>query len=230
MATKRKVVKKDIKRDPLVTYTLKVTRYAQDHFNQIIVGVVALIAIIAVVVFVSNNRRSTAGQSERQLSQAMSLYGQQDFQAAKTTFERIADRFGGRNGAVARYYKAECEYMQRNYAQALRDYEAYLDVSSEFPAFKSAAMFAAALSQQALGDHRRAAEMMEQAHQSFEPSDPRYLTSAYHAGEFFARAGNQERASQYFQTVADEATGSLHDKAIAAITLLQQRPARPQQR
>jgi len=226
MATKRKVVKKDIKRDPLVTYTLRVSQYTQEHFNQVIVGVVALIAIIAVVMFVSNNRRTSAGQSERQLSQAMSLYQQQDFQAAKTTFERIAGRFGGRNGAVARYYKAECEYMQRNYAQAVSDYESYLDVSAEFPAFKGAAMFAAALSLQGTGDMQRAADMMEQAHQTFEPSDPRYLTSAYHAGEFFARAGDQERAAQYFQTVADEATGSLHDKALAAITLLQQRPAR----
>jgi len=226
MATKRKVVKKDIKRDPLVTYTLRVSQYAQEHFNQVIVGVVALIAVIAIVMFVANNRRSSASQSERQLSQAMALYGQQDYQAAKTTFERIANQFGGRNGAVARYYKAECEYVQRNYAQALRDYESYLEVSAEFPAFKAAAMYAAALSQQGLGDIQRAADMMEQAHQSFEPADPRYLTSAYHAGEFFARAGNQERATQHFQTVMDGASGSLHDKALAAITLLQQRPAR----
>ena len=223
MATKRKVVKKDIKRDPLVTYTLKVSRYAQEHFNQIIIGVVVLIAVIAIVVFTANNRRSSAAQSERQLAQAMALYGQRDFEAAKVTFGRVAERFGGRNGAIARYYKAECEYMLRNYTQALQDYESYLDVSSDFPTFTSAAMYAAALSQQGVGDVRRAAEMMEQAHQSFDPADPRYLTSAFQAGELFARAGDYERAAQYFQTVADEATGSLKEKAVANVTLLKPR-------
>ena len=223
MATKRKVIKKDIKKDPLVTYTLKVSRYAQEHFNQVIIGVVVLIAVIAVVVFTANNRRASAAQSQRQLAQGMALYGQQDYEAAKTTFGRVAERYGGRNGAVARYYKAECEFRQRDYAQALKDYESYLDVSSDFPAFASAAMYAAALSQQGLGDVGRAAEMMEQAHQSFDPSDPRYLTSAFQAGELFAMAGNQERAAQHFQTVADEATGTLKEKAIASVTLLKPR-------
>jgi len=223
MATKRKVVKKDIKRDPLVTYTLKVSRYAQDHFNQIIIGVVVLIAVIAIVVFTANNRRTSAAQSERQLAQAMALYGQRDFEAAKVTFGRVAERYGGRNGAIARYYKAECEFMLRNYPQALQDYESYLDQSSDFQTFTSAAMYAAALSQQGVGDVRRAAEMMEQAHQSFDPSDPRYLTSAFQAGELFAMAGDHERAAQHFQTVADEATGSLKEKAIASVTLLKPR-------
>jgi tetratricopeptide (TPR) repeat protein len=223
MATKRKVVKKDIKRDPLVTYTLKVSGYAQEHFNQIIIGVVVLIAVIAIAVFTANNRRTSAVQSQRQLAQAMSLYSQQDYEAAKATFSRIAERYGGRNGAVARYYKAECEFKQRNYAEALRDYENYLDVSSDFPAFTSSAMYAAALSQQGLGDVRRAAEMMEQANQSFDPSDPRYLTSAFQAGELFAMAGDQERAAQFFQTVADEGTGTLKEKATANVTLLKPR-------
>ena len=223
MATKRKVVKKDIKRDPLVTYTLKVSRYAQEHFNQIIIGLVVLIAVIAIVVFTANNRRSSAAQSERQLSQAMALYGQHDFEAAKATFARVAERYGGRNGAIARYYKAECEFNQRNYAEALADYERYLDDSSHFPAFSSAAMYAAALCQEGLGDARRAAEMMERAHQSFDPSDPRYLTSAYQAGELFAKAGDSEHAAQLFQTVADEGTGSLKEKAAVNVALLKPR-------
>jgi tetratricopeptide (TPR) repeat protein len=223
MATKRKVVKKDIKRDPLVTYTLKVSQYAQEHFNQIIIGVVLLVAVIAVVVFTANSRRSSSSQSDRQLAQAMSLYAQQDYEAAKATFGRIADRFSGRNGAIALYYKAECEFKQRDYAGALRDYQSYLDVSSEFPAFKSAAMYAAALSQEGLGDVRQAAQMMEQAHYSFDEADPRYLTSAFQAGELFAKAGDHEHAVELFQEVADKAAGSLKEKAVTSIALLEPR-------
>jgi tetratricopeptide (TPR) repeat protein len=223
MATKRRVVKKDIKRDPLVTYTLKVTRYAQEHFTPIIIGVVALIVVIAVVVFTANSRRTAAYESETRLAEAMALYGQKNYESAKAAFQQVADIHGGRNRAVAQYYKAQCEFLQHNYGQALADYEDYLQVASDFPEFESAALYAAALCQEGLGDVKRAAEMMERAHQSFEPSDPRYLTSAFQAGELFAMAGDSERAAKYYQTVADEATGTLQEKATAAIALLEQR-------
>jgi len=223
MATKRKVVKKDIKQDPLVTYALKASTYAQEHFNQIIIGVVVLVAVIAVVVFVTNNQRQSSQQSERQLAQAMSLYQQRDFEAAKGSFNSIADRFGGRNGALARYYKAECEFKQRNYSQALMDYEKYLDSSSDYPEFKSAAMYAAALSQEGLGNVEEAAGMMEQAHHAFDENDPRFLNSAFRAGELFAKAGDYERAAHHFETVSDKASGSLKEKAEVALTLMQQR-------
>lgn len=223
MATKRKVVKKDIKRDPLVTYTLKVTQYAQEHFTPIIIGVVALIAVITVVVFTSSSRRGAAIESETRLAEAMSLYGQQNYESAVVAFKHVADNYGGRNGAVAQYYKAQCEFIRHNYEQALADYEKYLDVATEFPDFESAALYAAAISQEGVGNIPGAAEMMVRAHQSFDPSDPRYLDSAFQAGELFAMAGDNERAAQYYQTVADEATGSLQEKASAAISLLEQR-------
>ena len=58
---------------------------------------------------------------------------------------------------------------------------------------------------------------MERAHQSLDPSDSRYLTTAFRAGELFALAGDNERAAQYYQTVADEASGSLQEKATAVV-------------
>jgi tetratricopeptide (TPR) repeat protein len=224
MATKkRKVVKKDIKKDPLVTYALKVSNYTQEHFNQVIIGVVVLIALISIVVFTTNSRRSSSVQSERQLAQALSLYQARDFEAAKVTFAQINNRFGGRNGAIAQYYKAECELSQRNYSQALMDYEAYLDGSSDFPEFKAAAMFGSALCHEGLENYTLAAKAMEQVHHAVDESDPRYLDSAFKAGELFARIGDTERASHFFQLVADNASGNLKDRASVAVTLLNAR-------
>ncbi|MCK5405835.1 MAG: hypothetical protein KAJ37_00210, partial [Candidatus Krumholzibacteria bacterium] len=126
VATKRKVVKRDIKKDPLVTYALKTSQYVQEHFNQVIIGVAVLIAVIAIVMFTANSRKNSAVQSERQMAQALSLYQQGDYQAAKVTFGQISDRYGGRNGAIAEYYAAESNLAERNYSQALLHYESYL--------------------------------------------------------------------------------------------------------
>jgi tetratricopeptide (TPR) repeat protein len=220
MATKRKVVKKDIKKDPLVTYALKTSQYAQEHFNQVIIGVVVLIALIAVVVFTANSRRGAAVQSERQLSQAIALFQQQDFTAAKVSFSQIVDRHGGRSAAIARYYKAECEFLQRNYSQAALDYQSYLDTSSDFPEFKAAALYGAGICYEAAGNHTAAATTMEQVHHSVDENDPRYLDSAFRAGENFAKVRNIDRAVEYFQIVADKGSGKLKDKATVALALI----------
>lgn len=220
MATKRRVVKKDIKKDPLVTYALKASQFAQEHFNQVIIGVVVLVALIAVVVFTANSRRSAAVQSERQLAQAMALYQQKDFTAAKVSFSQIVDRRGGRNAAIAMYYKAECEFQQKNFSQAALDFQSYLDSSSDFPEFKAAALYGAGLCYEAVGNHAAAATTLEQVHHSVDENDPRFLESAFRAGENFAKVRNKERAMEYFQIVADKGSGALKDKATVALALI----------
>lgn len=222
MATKRRVRKKDIKKDPLVTYALRTSKFAQENFNFIIIGVVVLVGVIAVLVFTANSRRNSAQQAQRQLSSAMVLYQQRDYEAAKTTFEQIYQNHGGTERLVSKYFKADCELKQRNFSQALVDYDLYLDDASKYPAFKEAAWYGKALCYEGLGDFTEAAVTMETLHQSLDENDPRYLESAYHAGEFFAKAGNRERAVIHFRTVSEKGTGELKDRATVATTLLGQ--------
>jgi len=220
VATKRRVVKRDIKKDPLVTYAVKTSQYVQEHFNQVIIGVAVLIAVIAIVTFTANSRKNSAVQSERQLAQALSLFQQGDYQAAKVIFSQISERYGSRNGAIAEYYAAESNLAERNYSQALLHYESYLDDASKFRGFKTAALYGIALCHEGLENFSLAAESMEQVFNSVDEGDPRYLDAAYLAGELFAKAGNNERAVHYFQTVADKASGNRKDKAAVAVTLL----------
>ena len=220
MATKRVVKKKNIKKDPLVTYALRTSRYAQEHFNLIIIGVVVLVAAIAILVFTSNSRRNAAAQAQRQLASAMTLFQQRDYQTARTTFEQVFDGHKGDKRWVAIYFKAECELKLRNYAQALNDYDLYLNGASKFPAFKEAALFAKGICHEGMGNYSQAAVIMETLHQSMSENDPRYLDAAFQAGEFFAKAGDTDRAVTHFRTVSEKGSGELKDKATIAIALL----------
>src|SRR5258705_653219 len=87
--------KKNLKEDQLVTTTLRLTEWAQAHFNQVIIGVVALVAVVAVLVFVANSRESGAKQAEREMGAALGLMTQGDYAAAKNSFQQVAERFGG---------------------------------------------------------------------------------------------------------------------------------------
>ena len=111
--------KKNLNEDQLVTTTFRLTEWAQAHFNQVIIGVVALVAVVAVLVFVANSRESGAKQAERQMGEAMTLMTQGEYASAKGTFQQVSERFGGAQGAAARFFKAECEIKQNDYQAPL---------------------------------------------------------------------------------------------------------------
>jgi tetratricopeptide (TPR) repeat protein len=218
MAT-RKRIKKDFKEDHLVTYAVEASRWAQEHFNQVIIGVVALVAVIAVVVFTTNSRRSAGEQSARQLGSALALFQSGDFQASKTSFEQIHSRYGGRDAAIALFFQAESELRQAEYEAAIADYDRYLEDASKFPTFRASAYYGKALAYEGLQNWTDAAQTMEQSLALMSRDDPRYLSGAFEAGEFFARAGNSEKAAEYFSLVAEEATGNLQHRATVAAAL-----------
>jgi tetratricopeptide (TPR) repeat protein len=220
MATGKRVKKKNIKEDQLVTYAVRLSRWSQEHFNQVIISVVALVVIIAIAVFMANSRQSSSRQAEAQMSTAMSQFLSGDFSSANTTFQQLAERYGGATGARARYFQGESELRLGRYAEALASFDAYLDDWEAFPSFRDAAMIARAMCHEGLGNYQAAAEELVAVLGLMDPDDPRYLDASFRAGEFFAKAGDKERAAEYFQTVANSATGNLKDRATVAVSLL----------
>lgn len=220
MATGKRVKKKNIKQDQLVTYAVNVSRWAQEHFNQVIIGVVALVVVISVAVFMANSRQSSSRQAETQLATAMGQFSAGDFSAASASFEQVSERYGGATRARALYFEAESQLRQGRYADALESYDRYLSRWEDFPEFRGSAMVGKAMAQEGLGDYAAAADQLVDAMKVLDPDDPRYLDSAYRAGEFFAKAGDTERAAEYFRQVADEAQGNLKDRAKVAAALL----------
>jgi tetratricopeptide (TPR) repeat protein len=219
MAT-RKRVKKNIKEDQLVTYAVTLSRWTQEHFNQVVIGVVVLVAVIAIAVFTANSRQGSSRQAELQLASAMSLMQTGDLESARSSFGQIDDRYGGKSGAKARFYRAECELRMGRFAEALASYQAYVDEQSEYPVFRESAVIGQALCHEGLGNFSEAANTMVSLLETLDEDDPRYLDSAYQAGEFFAKAGDTERAAEYFVEVKEKASGNLKDKASVAAALL----------
>jgi len=212
--------KKNLKEDQFVSTTVRLTEWAQAHFNQVIIGVVALVALVAILVFVANSRESGARQAEREMGSAMSLMAQGEYASAKTGFAQVADRFGGADGASARFFKAECELKQNDYKNAADDYDAYLARSKDFPMFEGSALVGKALAMEGLENYAEAAGSMAAAVDKIDVKDPRHFEVAYNAGEFYQRAGQSANALKYFELVAKDATGDLKDRASVAVAML----------
>jgi len=212
--------KKNLKEDQLVTTTFRLTEWAQAHFNQVIIGVVALVAVVAVLVFVANSRESGAKQAERDMGAALTLMSQGEYATAKTSFQRISERFGGAQGASARFFKAECELKQNDYKAADDDYDAYLARVKDYPMFEGSALMGKALALEGLGNYIEAAKSMASASDKIDVKDPRHFDAAYSAGEFYQRAGLVPDAIKYFELVAKDGSGDIKDRAAVSAELL----------
>ncbi|HET6348278.1 MAG TPA: tetratricopeptide repeat protein [Candidatus Krumholzibacteria bacterium] len=212
--------KKNIKEDQLVTTTFRITEWAQAHFNQVIIGVVALVAVVAILVFVANSRESGARQAERDMGSAIALMTQGEYAAAQTGFQTVIDRYSGAAGASARFFKAECELKQSKYKDAADDYDGYLARVSSYPMFEASALIGKALSLEGLENYLDAANNMAAAVDKIDPKDPRRLDAAYQAGQFYERAGHVPDALKYFEMVEKDATGDLKTRAQVSAELL----------
>lgn len=218
--TSARRAKKHLNEDQLVTTTFRLTEWAQAHFNQVIIGVVALVAVVAVLVFVANSRESGAKQAERQMGEAMTMMTQGEYASAKGTFQQVSERFGGAQGAAARFFKAECELKQNDYQAAADDYDAYLARVKDYPLFEASALMGKALALEGLGNYIEAANSMAAAADKLDAKDPRHFDALYSAGEFYQRAGRVSDAVKYFEMVAKDGTGDLKDRATVAAAML----------
>ncbi len=220
MTATAKRTRKNIKEDQLVTATVRASEWAQEHFNMVIIGAVALVAAVAVLVFVSNSRQSSARQSEQQMGSALALMQQGDLNAARSTFEQIYERHGGPKAVAARFMKAECELRLGNHAQAIRDYDEYLARKGDYPVFEAAAYTGKGLAYEGTRQWNDAAEAMIAALGSLDEGDPRYWDAAYRAGTFLEQAGKPKDALKYYEIVANGATGQLRERAGVAVASL----------
>lgn len=218
--TAKRVHKKSLKEDQLVTTTFKLTEWAQAHFNQVIIGVVALVALVAVLVFAANSRENSARQAERQMGAALSLLQQGDVRAAKGTFQQIYENHGGAQSAAARFFKAECELREGNYQQAIDDYDAYLARVKDYPLFEASAIVGKAYAFEGLENYGEAAPLLASAVEKLPAGDPRRLDAAFSAGEFYARLGQSSEARKYFDIVIKDGSGDLKARATVAASML----------
>lgn len=218
-ATARRArTRKHIKEDQLVTTTMKVSEWAQEHFNQVIIGVVALVAIVAVLVFAANSRVNNAREADRVMGTALSLMQKGDMNAALSSFDQVSQRYGGKQATAATFFKAECELRLGNFKDAVSGYDAYLAKKDDYPLFAGAALVGKGLAYEGLQNWDGAAAAMVAAMQDMDKTDPRYYETAYRAGQAYLQAGKLDDAQKYLQMAADNGQGDVKDRATVALS------------
>jgi tetratricopeptide (TPR) repeat protein len=222
MASTKRVKKRRIKEDQLVTFTVKISHLVQQYFTQVAVGIVVLVIAVGAILVSAHMRKVGARESEKDFSLAMSQYNMRDLATAEASFARIVDKYGSQNaGVLSRYFLGKTLLAEGKHDQALTAFEGYLSKAGRDASFAAAAAIGKATAMEGLHNYLGAADVLERLSQSLDHEDPRYLDVLFQAGEDYEKAGSKDKAAELYRAVADKANGPLKDRVTVALALLQ---------
>jgi tetratricopeptide (TPR) repeat protein len=209
LTKKKKISRREIKEDKLVTTYYKVYGFVEDNKNKLLLYAGILAVVIIAIFFYLNNKEENNRIAGIQLSKVMSLYdngayleaieGQQGTDV--WGLKRIVEEYGStENGETAKIYLANSYMMLGKVDEA---YKYYSDYSGGNDVFKATAIAGEggyfALKQ----DYKKAADTYLKAAKVSNENvlNPEYLLSA---GINYLKAGNHDRAKELLQTVKND--------------------------
>lgn len=216
---KRKLSRKEIKEDKLVSFVFKARSFYEDYKNKIFTYGTVVVVAIALAYFYVNQQRADNENAGVELSRIMIIYDQGAYlQAIEGQqgsniigLKKIVEEYGGtENGESAKIFLANSYSFLGNYEEALKYYE---DYSGSIDYFKAAAISGRAGYYASKNNYEEAADLYLEAADVTEVNaqNPEYLLNA---GINLLKAGNKEEAKIQFETIREKYSTSLAGREI----------------
>ena len=196
---KKKISKKELKQDTLVTSYMKVTGFYEKYKKQISIGVTAAVVVVIGTAIFLKSRAADNELATTQLAAIHQFYDNGQYQVAVdgavernlVGLKTIVDNYGStHSGDLARFYLADSYYQLGKFAEAL---EAFKDCSPSNDLMKASRYAGIAACAEALGDFETAGENFEKAADK-EQTDNTIAEQLSNAARSYARAGDKSRA------------------------------------
>jgi tetratricopeptide (TPR) repeat protein len=186
LAQKKKITKKQLKEDSLVTFYYKAVKYFEDNMKPILIIGGAVVVLAVLVYLYSVKLKNDNEKAAVELSRVVGLYEMGNYQEAidgkKGTnilgLKQIVESYGStENGEIAKVYLANAYLYLGKIEEA---YEYYDDYSGDSPLYKATALAGIAGYYEYKKEYEKAAEKYkEAAYVSKENAlNPQYLLSA----------------------------------------------------
>jgi tetratricopeptide (TPR) repeat protein len=206
---KKKITKRELKQDTLVSSYFKLTQFFYNYKKYVSWAVTGLVVIGIAGVIYMNNRAADSEKATTALGEILRYYDKGDYTTAVNGIpeknllglKEIADTYGGtHSGDLAKFYLANAYYNQGRYDEALPYFD---DFSTGYSILRSSALAGVAACYEAKGDAKRAAEYFEKAASKTSDSQlsPEYL---HHAARNYMLSGKKDRALELLKRLKKE--------------------------
>jgi TolA-binding protein len=214
LTPKKKLAKKEIKQDTLLTTLAKTEGFYYDNRKYVNYALTGLVIIVVAVVIFVNNRRSNNEKANTELSRVISVIdaAPADTSALRSAIDgrpeqgimglrAIVENYGGTSsGDLARYYLAGAYYRLGDYSDALENYRKFSGGDRMLDAGGRAG---AAASCEAMKQYGEAAKLYEEAAKTNPDgiAAPEYIDSA---ARCYAAAGQKDEAVRILKKLKED--------------------------
>ncbi|MGD8778430.1 MAG: tetratricopeptide repeat protein [Ignavibacteria bacterium] len=209
LAKKKKISKKEIQEDKLVTSYYKFLDFYNEYQTKILSGLAIVAVIVVGSVIYINNLEEQNQQANAEISRVIKFYEEKKFQEAidgvpgtnMTGFLNVVDKYGGtEQGETAKIFLANSYYFLGKIDDAKKYYD---DYSGSSNIYKASALAGLAGCYEAEDNFEKAASLFGDAAKvdKNNVSNPNYLLNA---GINYSKAGKKDKAKELFEVIKSE--------------------------
>lgn len=225
---KKKITKRELKQDALLTSYAKATSYYEEYKRSINIGITVVVVAIVAVIFYTKNQSDNDERAMTDLSRIIQYFDNGQLQTAVDGMPEqnipglrsIVDNYGStKSGDLARFYLASGYFQLGRYQEALEEFE---DCSPSDPLLIVSRLSGIAGCYEGMKNHAQAAEYYEQAATTY-GNDALAAENMSHAAYNYSLAGQRERAVDLYKRIKKDYPTSTYardaDRHIARLSL-----------
>jgi TolA-binding protein len=208
---KKKIYKKEIKEDALVTFYFRVQKILNQYSKQINIGLAVVLALVIIGVLMARSKKGSEIKAEGQLSLAEQYYFTGDYPRVIQEMEPVIKTYPGtRASGTAAFYAANACFAQGKYDDAEKYFNIAIRQSGHNPMQSASALAGLAAVEESRGQFGKAANLFKDAGKKFGRlfSSPFYLKEA-------ARCCIQANDKQKAHDILDELQKEYPENAVA---------------
>ena len=161
---RRKIIKKELKKDPYIEFLAKSKNNVDKNRTLYMRWALGVVAVIVAVAFVSNNLQKSKDSAAESLGKALVALASGDVDNATLQFEFVADEYdNNESGNLAKYYLARSHFNDKDYLAASSYLNEIADASFKLTQFPLSIYKMLALIALEDGDQAAAVDHYEQA-------------------------------------------------------------------
>lgn len=181
MFGKVKLSKRQIKEDKFTAFMLNAKHHFMENWQYFIIGIVIVILIAVAIVYYFDSQKAQQIEAGNRYSDAIMSFRNGNNEDAILKLEQITKDFSSSKSAEQAVFQlANIHYENKNYPEATRFFEMYLNKYKDNKLFRSSSISGIASCMENQGNFAEAASKFQEAYNEFSesPSAGIYLESA----------------------------------------------------
>jgi len=204
MYGKVKLTKRQIKEDKFTTFMLNAKHQFLENWQYFVIGIAAVVLIVVAIVYYFNSRAAAEIEATERLTSAMMDYQRGTADVALLSLNEITVDYAGTEIAdQATFLLAKIHYEQRNFTEAMRYYQKYVNEFKNNNLRRASAMGGIAACYENQGSFGEAGRQYEAALEAY-PDGPFEGDFSMGAMRSFLLAGDSEAAKKHLENIEEK--------------------------